>query len=178
LTGLHVTTTSPTGLCTLYVPHPLKKNISPLRSPIMCFTAQGRDCAPRPCFAAPPACLPLHHTSHRPSSPPPRRAPPRPHSRCRLAARGRTHPIAVVASTAGAARLGHRTRPIARDNAAAHRGPHSRLLAAILLLHYDRITRSCCAVLRPPACQVLLKVYDASVCFKCFRCFIGMLQLF
>jgi hypothetical protein len=34
---------------------------------------------------------------------------------------------------------------------------------------------SCCAVLRPPACELLLKTQVASVCFKCFR---GMLQVF
>jgi hypothetical protein len=141
---------------------------------------RGHCCSPRPCYATSPACLPLHHTSRRPSSPLPCaytavECSPRPHSRCHLTARGRTHLIVAVASTAGTARLGHHTRPIARGSATAHRGPHSRPPAAIPLLHCDRTGRSRCAVLRPPACQVLLKAHTASVYFKCFR---GMLQVF
>jgi hypothetical protein len=69
---------------------------------------------------------------------PPRHAPPRLHSRCRLVARGRTHPTAVVSSTAGTAHWRHRVRPYCQSNAAAHRGPCSRS-PTVILLHRDRI---------------------------------------
>jgi hypothetical protein len=116
-----------------------KKNISPLRLPITCFTVRGCHCAPRPRFA-PPTCLPLHRTFRWPSSLPPRAhtataCSPRPHTRCRLAARGCTYPIADVGSTAGSNHLGHCTRPVARGSAAAPRchppsppRPHSQIL--------------------------------------------------
>jgi hypothetical protein len=125
-----------------------------------------------------PPRLPPAFLSTTAAPAPPRRAPPRPHNHCRLAARGRTHPTVVVTSTAGTACRGHRVRPITGGSVVAHRGPHSHPPAVILLLHRDPTARSRCAVLRSPCCQVLLKAHVESVCFKCFRCFGGMLHLF
>ena len=53
-----------------------------------------------------------------------------------------------------------RNRPIA---ILTHRGPRSLLPAAILLLHHDCTARSCCVVLRSPAC---LPVFAESACCK------------
>jgi hypothetical protein len=115
----------------------------------------------------------LHHSC---ASTPPRRAPPWPHSRCRHATRGHTYPIAAVASTAGIARLGHRTHPIA--GAAGRSSGATQPPAHCHLLHRDHTTRFHCVVLRLPASQVLLKAHVVSVCFKCFKYFKCMLQVF
>jgi hypothetical protein len=107
----------------------------------------------------PPVGLPLHrrHASTAMAC-----SPLGPHRHCCLAARGHTHLTVVVGSTVGAAHLGLCSRPP----------------AVILLLHRDCIVESRCAMLHSPDCQVLLKAHVASVCFKCFKSFRGMLHVF
>jgi hypothetical protein len=114
----------------------------------------NRNCAPPPT----PPCLP--HAFHQTSSPPlsrPHRRGVLPHDR-----------TAAAASPREAARtrllLSPPPRaPLAGGSATTHRGPHSRPPAAILLLHRDCTGGSRYAVLRPPSCQVLLKVVTSQV---------------
>ena len=73
---------------------------------------------------------------------------------------------------------GHRARPY-RQGQRRHSPRGAQPPAPVaLLLHCDYTAESRCIVLRPPGCQVLLKAHIASVCFKCFRYFRGMLQVF
>ena len=106
-------------------------------------------------FTVAAARLPLYRASRLPSSPPPRHAS---HVRTH-------HPTAAVVSTAGTV-------------CALSPGPHSRPPAPILLCTATAQPGSRYAVLRPPDCHVLLKAFVASVCFECFTCFRGMLQVF
>jgi hypothetical protein len=65
----------------------------------------------------------------------------------------------------------HHVRPIAEGCIAARLLPSSSTATAP--------PRSCCAVLRPSGCHVLLKAHvRCKLCFECFRCFRDMLQMF
>jgi hypothetical protein len=59
-------------------------------------------------------------------------------------------------------------------------GPRCRPLASVPLLRHSAALCSMSTSFRSPKQQVdaTLKVYIASLCFKCFRCFIGTLQVF
>jgi hypothetical protein len=65
----------------------------------------------------------------------------------------------------------HHVRPIVEGRIAARLLPSSSTVTAP--------PGSCCVVLRPSSCHVLLKAHvRCKLCFKCFGCFRDMLQMF
>jgi hypothetical protein len=91
---------------------------------------------------------------------PSRRAPPRPHNHYCLATRGCTHPAAVVASIAGTAHWGHRTRPIIGETQPLTRG---RIVACPLPSSFSIVT----AQLNPAVqCSAYLPGFAEAACCK------------
>lgn len=125
---------------------------------------------------------PCYHASRTPSSPlhlpsaflstaaalaPLRRAPSRPHSRCRL--------VDCCYRPAGIAHRGAPHAPYHRGAAQLLTG--DRAAARSLSASFSTMTAQPDPAVQCSAYQVLLKVNAVSVCFKCFR-FRGMLQVF
>jgi hypothetical protein len=120
----------------------------------------------------PPARLPLHYTSRRPSSLPllrSHRCGVLPHDHIAAAA----SLIVVIAPRASLIGV-HHMRPI---TGAAQLLTGDRAAARSLSASFSTMTAQPDPAVQCSAYQVLLKVNAVSVCFKCFR-FRGMLQVF